>query len=180
MLFKTIKTKCSAEHFTHRSRFIGYAAPANNTESAQSFIHECSILHADATHCCWAYRIGFPGTPLEYFSDDGEPSGTAGRPILGAIKQYELQNIALAVIRYFGGVKLGIRGLIDAYSTTAGITLESAGIITTQPFKVFNIEISYSIYDIIKHEIEVIGGTISNPAFEEKIKCVCISACRFF
>lgn len=110
----------SYEETIKKSLFIVYAAPVGNAEEALAFIEAHS--RADATHNCWAFRIG-----EEYrFNDDGEPGGTAGRPILAAIEGRELSNTVVLVIRYYGGIKLGTGGLVRAYGGTAAKCLQQA------------------------------------------------------
>jgi len=109
-----------------RSLFIGRASRAGAEEEARENVREIARRYADATHHCWAYRVGFPQT-TEYYSDAGEPSGTAGRPILGAIHRAGVVNAVVVVTRYFGGTKLGVRGLIEAYGECASLALAAAG-----------------------------------------------------
>jgi len=109
-----------------RSLFIGRVFRVCDETGAREVIREASRKYPDSSHNCWAYRVGFPQT-VEYYSDAGEPSGTAGKPILGAILRSGLVNVVVVVPRYFGGTKLGVRGLIDAYGKSASMALESAG-----------------------------------------------------
>ncbi len=109
-----------------RSLFIGRVFRAGTEEEAREYVREISRRHADATHHCWAYKVGFPQA-TEYYSDAGEPSGTAGRPILGAIHRAGVVNTVVVVTRYFGGTKLGVRGLIEAYGECAALALAAAG-----------------------------------------------------
>jgi uncharacterized YigZ family protein len=109
-----------------RSRFIASLDVAKSEDEAREFIRATSQNHAEANHNCWAYRVGAPKT-TEYFSDAGEPSGTAGKPILGAIRKAGLDNTVIVVTRYFGGIKLGVRGLIEAYGKCASLAIEEAG-----------------------------------------------------
>lgn len=109
-----------------RSIFTGRVFHAGSDEEARKHIRDVSRRYADATHHCWAYRVGFPRT-TEYYSDAGEPSGTAGKPILGAILRSDVVNVVVVVTRYFGGTKLGVRGLIEAYGECAALALEAAG-----------------------------------------------------
>jgi len=169
--YKTVKKLSSSEYVVSRSKFIGFALPAENPTEVQKFIREYSSRFSDATHCCWAYKTGFPENPQEYYSDAGEPGGSAGRPILGMISHFKLQNVIIIVIRYFGGVKLGIRGLIDAYATSARTTIEAAEIIEKQQMAAIKIRLPYSLYDTIKHEIEKQGGELIDPIFESEIVC---------
>jgi uncharacterized YigZ family protein len=108
-----------------RSRFIGTVRLATTVLGAREAIRSVGALRPDANHHCWAYRVGLP--PSEYYSDAGEPSGTAGKPILGAIQRAGTTNTVVVVTRYFGGIKLGVRGLIEAYGAAARKALEAAG-----------------------------------------------------
>lgn len=117
-----------AELVEKRSRFIGAVRLAQNPAEAKDALREVSALYGDATHHCWAYRVGISPAPEEYYSDAGEPSGTAGKPILGAIQRTGMTNTLVVVTRYYGGIKLGVRGLIEAYGGTARLALEAAGL----------------------------------------------------
>lgn len=115
-----------AELREKRSLFVGRVFRAGAEGEARDRIRETSRQYPDANHNCWAYRVGFPET-VDYYSDAGEPSGTAGKPILGAILRSGVVNCVVVVTRYFGGIKLGVRGLIDAYGRCASMALELAG-----------------------------------------------------
>lgn len=108
----------SREVKIEKSRFIASIKICSSEEEAREKLKAVSEEHRQATHNCWAYRIGTEKV-REYFSDDGEPAGTAGKPILGALQMYDVTNTLLIVTRYFGGKKLGVRGLIEAYGTSA-------------------------------------------------------------
>jgi uncharacterized YigZ family protein len=101
-----------------RSLFIGHLGLCKNSEDTRAFLELVEAEHKNANHNCWAYCLSNPET--EHCSDDGEPSGTAGKPILGVIRQSGMVNLMVVVTRYFGGIKLGVRGLIDAYGQAAG------------------------------------------------------------
>ncbi len=104
----------------HRSRFIATAGRASTVAEAQAFIEEARSEFADATHNCWAYLVGPPGSSAHIgFSDDGEPSGTAGRPLLAVVQGSGLGDLVVVVTRYFGGIKLGAGGLVRAYAGSA-------------------------------------------------------------
>lgn len=111
-----------------RSRFIASLRTALDADSAGAQLKTFPMLYPKANHHCWAYRVGL-AAPQEHCSDDGEPGGTAGRPIIGAIKRHSLDNTLLVVTRYFGGVKLGVRGLIEAYGEAAELAITDAGTI---------------------------------------------------
>ena len=120
----TLRVRASREMKVKGSRFIGYAGPAKDREEAESFIREISRKHHDATHNCTAYRLGAGDASFFRFNDDGEPAGTAGRPILGAIDSRSLTDVVCVVARYFGGTMLGTGGLARAYSKCAGEVLD--------------------------------------------------------
>ena len=110
-------TRARVEETIHRSRFIATAGRASTVAEAQAFIEEMRSEFADATHNCWAYLIGPPGSSAHIgFSDDGEPSGTAGRPMLAVVQGSGLGDLVVVVTRYFGGIKLGAGGLVRAYA----------------------------------------------------------------
>ena len=170
-MYNSINKLTKSELGVSRSKFIGFALPADNIQEVQKIIKKYSAEYSDATHCCWAYKTGCPEDPQEYYSDAGEPGGSAGRPILGMISHFELQNVIIIVVRYFGGVKLGVRGLIDAYGRSARIAIERAEIVKRQQMERVKICLPYSLYDTLKHEIEIIGGALENPVFEKNIIC---------
>lgn len=111
----TIKQAHSIENVISKSRFIAYIKPVSTENEAKAFIDEIKIKHKDATHNCSAYTVG-PEMNIQKANDDGEPSGTAGIPILEILKKLEIHNVCVVVTRYFGGIKLGAGGLIRAYS----------------------------------------------------------------
>ena len=123
----TIDRETSWEVKIERSLFIAQIREVENEQEAKAFIQQISQQHKQATHNCSAYRVGWGPQEITYADDDGEPSGTAGRPILGAILSSGITNVAIVVTRYFGGKKLGVRGLIEAYGQTAGEVIQLAG-----------------------------------------------------
>ena len=122
--YKSVKQGSEAEYTVNRSRFIGRCFPVESEEAALCLLGDIRKKHWDATHNCFAYRIG--DNAAARFSDDGEPGGTAGKPILNVIEQKKLVNTAVVVTRYFGGVKLGAGGLVRAYSNAAAAALDRA------------------------------------------------------
>lgn len=121
--YKTIEQAAQAEYKDKGSRFIAYAFPVNSAPEFKIRLLELKKEHPKANHHCFAYRIGLDGNNFRV-SDDGEPSGTAGRPILGQIDSKELSGVAIVVVRYFGGILLGVPGLINAYKTVASLVLQ--------------------------------------------------------
>ena len=126
--YKTLKEPCEGLYKEKLSKFISFAHPVNTAEEAKEIIKRYQKEYFDARHVCWAYMIGAART--EYQSNDnGEPSGTAGKPILGQINSFELTNVVIVVIRYFGGIKLGTSGLIVAYREAAAEAIRNGEII---------------------------------------------------
>ena len=158
------------EQKIERSLFIGHASSVVSSEEAQAFVARIREEHAQATHNCFAYQVGLGQHPLTYFNDHGEPSGTAGRPILNAILHEGLTNTVVVVTRYFGGKKLGVRGLIDAYYSTALYTLEEAGKIQIIPSFVLKVKLSYAQLSIIKHLFSTYEADIEEEDFGAKVK----------
>lgn len=126
--FKTIKDTSEGLYKEKMSKFISFAIPVNSSDEAKEIVKSYQKKYYDARHVCWAYMIGTDRSEF-YSNDNGEPSGTAGKPILGQINSYELTNILIVVIRYFGGVKLGTSGLIVAYKAAAADAIENGEII---------------------------------------------------
>jgi uncharacterized YigZ family protein len=155
-------TRSVVETRERRSRFIASLAVARSEEAAKDFIRSVSREHSRANHNCWAYRVGSP-KPTEYFSDAGEPSGTAGKPILGAIQRAGLANTVIVVTRYFGGIKLGVRGLIEAYGNCASLAVQKAGTTKKRLARMARIVTSYehqnTVLAMLK-EIEVDGDSV--------------------
>lgn len=140
--YLSIEKVCTGEFKDRGSKFIGFAFPVSNEDEVKDCLAEVRKLHPSAGHVCYAFRIN----PLnEYYrtNDDGEPSSTAGKPILGQIRSLNLQNTLVAVVRYFGGTLLGVSGLINAYKETAAFTLTAAVIIEKQITVSFKLNVDY-------------------------------------
>ncbi len=126
--YKTLKGVSQGIYKEKMSKFIAIAQPAQSADEAKALIKQIANKYHDARHCCWAYMIGTQRN--EYLSsDNGEPSGTAGKPILGQINSFGLTNVVIAVVRYFGGIKLGTSGLIVAYRGAARAAIEAGEIL---------------------------------------------------
>lgn len=136
--YTTIEKPGTAEFRDRGSKFIGYAFPVASVEEFKEKLNAIRKEHPKATHHCFAYRIGLDGNNFRV-NDDGEPSGSAGKPILGQIDSKELTNVGVVVVRYFGGSLLGVPGLINAYKTTATVVLQ------TLPFVQKPIEVCYRL-----------------------------------
>lgn len=131
MTYKTIEGESTGELVEKKSRFIAYIAPVASEEEAYAFVERIKKKHYDARHNCFAFSVGVE-MPLLRFSDDGEPQGTAGKPILEVICGVDVRNICIVVTRYFGGTLLGTGGLVRAYTDAAKIGLENNRIIVRQ------------------------------------------------
>lgn len=126
--YQTLKSPIQAEFKDKGSRFLVFAYPVQTAEQVKKHVDDLRQEHHKARHWCYAYRLGVDGNQFRA-NDDGEPSGSAGRPILGQIDSFELTDILVVVVRYFGGTLLGVPGLIHAYKTSTQMALENAQII---------------------------------------------------
>ena len=153
-----------------RSVFIAEVHPWHNEQEARSILADVVSRYRDATHNCRAYILS-DGT--EYSSDDGEPSGTAGRPILNAIKHSGLVNVIVIVTRYYGGVKLGVRGLIDAYGDTAMNALELCGSAERVATSSIRVAMSYNSVGNITRLLEGVGAVNLRWNYAEDVSVVC-------
>lgn len=148
--FFTIDKISVAEYKDRGSRFIAYAFPISTNTEFKNKLNELKKEHPKAVHHCFAYRIG---TTKDNFrsNDDGEPSGSAGKPILGQIDSKNLTNVAVVVVRYFGGTLLGVPGLINAYKTAAALALQTVPIIQKPVTLKYSIQFSYEmLHEIMK------------------------------
>ncbi len=142
--YQTIDEPSIGEFRDRGSKFIAYAYPATTADEALEHLTEVKKLHPKARHHCYAYRLGLDQNNFRA-NDDGEPSGTAGRPILGQIDSFGLTNITVIVVRYFGGTKLGTSGLINAYKTSTAESLAQAKVVKKIVRDVFQLDFEYSI-----------------------------------
>ena len=140
--YKTLLKRASDEFIVNKSRFIGYGCPCETEEEALAFLNEIRNKHRDATHNCYAYIIGANMGVMRY-SDDGEPGGTAGMPIIEVMKARGVTNCAVVVSRYFGGVLLGAGGLVRAYSQGAATAVNACGVGVMHPTARYMVEIPY-------------------------------------
>lgn len=141
--YKTIATPTTGNYNEKRSRFIAYAFPVRTEAEVRILLTEIRKKHADARHHCYAYILG-PHKDAHRFNDDGEPSGTAGRPIYGQLLSLDLTDVLVVVVRYFGGIKLGVSGLQNAYRTAARTALEMAAVVEKTIDEWYEITFEYS------------------------------------
>ena len=142
----TVHGRTESEKIIEKSRFLTYSQHVESEEEARAFIAEIRGMHPFATHCCFAFVADKVGN-LQRFSDDGEPQGTAGVPILDVLKNKKLFETAVAVVRYFGGIKLGAGGLVRAYSSSAAENLAAADIRSLEMCTEFAVEVDYTGID---------------------------------
>jgi len=169
--YKTIAAPAEALFKDKGSRFISLAYPVKSEEEAKSILSEIKKKYHDATHHCYAYSIGYIGSPCMRLNDDGEPSGTAARPIYGQILSHDLKNILVVVVRYFGGTKLGVSGLINAYKEATREVL-AAATITEHKIKEFHaIEFDYALMNTVMQVLKNPAVSIKNNDYRGNL-CV--------
>ncbi len=165
MDYKTVLKPCSAEVTVKRSRFIGALYPCKSAAEANKIISEVRQDHRDARHNCYAYIAGSE----EKYSDDGEPHGTAGKPIMDVLKYNGLKNCVLVVTRYFGGILLGTGGLTRAYSLAASECAGSAETAVMKLCSFLSAEIGYADLSVIQNLCSERGAEILEPVYGENI-----------
>ena len=152
-----------AELVEKRSRFIGQVKPVETEEEARAFVEQVKKKHYDARHNCWCYRLRDGG--VERYSDDGEPQGTAGQPMLNVFQREEVTNVVCVVTRYFGGVLLGAGGLVRAYTQSAKDALDASGISVVRRWVEILLPCSYAQYERVKLETESFGGVVAEADY---------------
>lgn len=155
------------EFVEKKSRFIGRVWPAETEAEALEKIQEMKKQHYDATHNCWAYVI--KDGPMR-FSDDGEPGGTAGNPMMQVLQRENLYNVVCVVTRYFGGILLGAGGLVRAYTKGAKIAIDAAGKSMKRVWSVLYVPCPYSYYERMKLEIEAFDGVLRDTQFGAEVE----------
>lgn len=165
--YKTVEFESSDEFTEKKSRFIGYVKPVKTQAEAVEFINSIKSKHWDATHNVSAYVL--KENNIQRSSDDGEPSGTAGVPVLDVLLKEGLVDVCVVVTRYFGGTLLGAGGLIRAYSHGSKIAVDAGHIITMAPCKIITVSFDYSFYDRINIMLADFGANIENSEFADKV-----------
>lgn len=165
--YYTVQHEGSDQQTIQKSRFIGYIRRVETEEAAINFIQEIKKKHHDATHNCSAYLIG-EHDHIQKANDDGEPSGTAGMPILEVLKKQQLKDSAVVVTRYFGGIKLGAGGLIRAYGSTTTKALQSTGIVKRKLTQGISITIDYELLGKVENELRQSEFYLSTIHYLEK------------
>ena len=162
-LYTTLEREASAEFVEKKSVFIGYACPVKSEDEAVEFIKKIRHKHGDATHNCYAYELN--GGGIARYSDDGEPQGTAGVPMLDVIKKSGATDCCVVVTRYFGGILLGAGGLVRAYANGAKIALDAAHIVTYESYTEFRIVCDYGAYQKLANEFPKYGIVVDASDF---------------
>ena len=171
--YKTIKEKIVSEgYYTEkRSKFLAFAHHVETVDEVKEIIKQYRKKYYDARHCCYAYVIGAEGETFRA-NDDGEPSSTAGKPILGQINSHDLTNILIVVIRYFGGVKLGTSGLIVAYRTAAADAIEKCEIETRQVEEIIRYQFTYPMMNDVMRIVKEMSPKILEQNFDNTCEIV--------
>lgn len=174
-LYITLEKEASASFVEKKSEFIGYACPCKTEQEALDFIAKIRKKHADAKHNVYAYQI--KENNIARFTDDGEPQGTAGMPVLDIIRKTGFTDACIVVTRYFGGILLGTGGLVRAYSHAAKLAAEAAHVITYERFITCEIICDYADYDKIRASYQGVGLMVDSVDFAADVtQCLAIRA----
>ena len=163
--FNIINARQESIYTVKKSKFVAYAFHAPDLESIQKHMDELKKLHHKARHHCYAYKLGLDGNQIRA-NDDGEPSGTAGKPILGQIESFGLTDTLIIVVRYFGGIKLGASGLTSAYKTAARQVLSEASIITKQVTQDIQIQTDHQHMGILMTNAKKLGFKLGEVVYD--------------
>ncbi|HZK02469.1 MAG TPA: YigZ family protein [Anaerovoracaceae bacterium] len=166
--YRSIKKKATVEQVIERSRFIGHASPVETKEEALDFFSQIRDIHKAATHNVPAFVIG-EKSHLLWASDDGEPQGTSGPPILQMIVREGITNIAVIVTRYFGGIKLGTGGLVRAYTTVAKAAIDAAKICDVREMNILTVKLDYGCLGKLQNLAAGDVFSIDNIIYEDKV-----------
>lgn len=160
--YRTIRTAAESEYVEKKSRFIGQIMPVGSEEEARGFIEQIKKKHHDARHNCWCYRI-HDGSVR--YSDDGEPQGTAGQPMLAVFEREGIENFVCVVTRYFGGILLGTGGLTRAYAKSAKDALDAAGTAVCRVWDALTVDCPYALFEQIKLKLSAHGGVVDSMEY---------------
>lgn len=170
MSYQTLKHAVSARLDIKKSEFIAYAYPVTSREQAMFHVEQLRVKYADARHHCWAYIIGDPNnTTSAGFDDDGEPNGTAGRPILNVLQHKSIGNVIIIVVRYFGGIKLGAGGLTRAYAGSAQTAVDEMVLLPYVPMAQVQIIAEFATEAQCRYVVEDLGGHIDDVTYSKQV-----------
>lgn len=173
MEYKTISGAFEIEYEEKKSKFIGNITDVKSENEAIEFISQVKSKYWDAAHNVYAYKIVENNIAVQKFSDDGEPSGTAGLPVLNVLKKKEVRDVCIVVTRYFGGILLGASGLVRAYSKSASSVIDAAGIVRKILCKETKIIIEYTKFDKIRNFILANNFKIDNIIYGQDVEIIC-------
>lgn len=174
--YKTLIRRAQDEFIVNKSRFIGHAAPVESEEEALAFLAEMRKTYKDANHNCYAYIVGVNMGIMRY-SDDGEPGGTAGLPIMEVLRARGVTNCCVVVTRYFGGVLLGAGGLVRAYSKGAAIAVDAAGVGVIHPTARYLIDMEYSLLGVVDHYLKDQPVQVEERSFTDRVTLTLVVRC---
>ncbi len=170
MSYQTLKRAVTARLEIKKSEFIAYAYPVISREEAMFHVEQLREQYPDARHFCWGYIIGDPdNTTSAGFDDDGEPSGTAGRPILNVLQHKSIGNVIIIVVRYFGGIKLGAGGLTRAYAGSAQAAVDEMILQPYVPMTQVQILADFATEAQCRYVVESLGGHIDDVAYSKQV-----------
>ena len=166
----TLQQAGTAEQTINKSRFLAWVASCNSEQQVGSFLRAIAVQHQSASHLAYAFRIKNADGIIPRFSDAGEPSGTAGKPILQMLESRDLINVAVGVIRYYGGVNLGTGGLARAYSGTAKMALEASRIVDFVEIQEVDLKVQYKQLDELTRLVTQLKGNILDKTFGDEVR----------
>lgn len=167
--YLTIRSTGSDEVTIQKSRFIGLAAPCSSEEEAQAFIRSIREKYRDAKHHCYAYVIGLNSGIMRY-SDDGEPGGTAGMPMMDVLKNEGIVNCCVVVVRYFGGILLGTGGLVRAYTQGCKIALQAASVVRMELSVLRQCRVSYAAWNQIQYALQNLPVILDDVEYSDAVQ----------
>lgn len=167
--YRTLKSESKGIHKDRGSKFLAYAYSCYTVVDCQQRLEEVKRLHPKARHHCYAYRLGLEGSDVRA-NDDGEPSGTAGRPILGQIDSAGLTNILIVVVRYFGGTLLGTSGLINAYKQSALAAIDNAELIEKTVIDIYQLDFEYHLMSNVMNAVKRMDLKVTGQDFAEQAR----------
>ena len=165
--YRTIRTLAEGTYSEKRSKFLAFAMPVRSVEEVKQLVGEYQKKYYDARHVCYAYMLGAERKDFRA-NDNGEPSGTAGRPIHGQLLSKDLTNTLVIVVRYFGGIKLGVSGLINAYKTAAKDALDAATIIEKTVDETYKVSFDYSVMNSVMQLLKDPYVSILGQGYEDR------------
>ena len=165
----TVRERGTDEVTIRKSRFIGFACPCGTEEEAQVFIRSLREQYRDARHHCYAYIIGENSGIMRY-SDDGEPGGTAGMPMMDVLKKEKIVNCCVVVVRYFGGVLLGTGGLVRAYTEGCKIALAAAGVVTMELSETVRCRVSYPVWNQLQYALSRMPVRLEDVTYQDAVE----------